>query len=313
MAAAIRVLIGVVAVGVLAAPQAAWGTHIEKLIGPSEPARDFPTDFMSLLPNDLQEEIADRPKWTDRRVGGWGGTGEPSCPPGRIRNRPVIFVHGNTEDASFWRAAPSGDGTIVNVRQSFIDGGYCAGELWAISYTGGRGYFTYNDINAEELYLFIQAVLDYTRWREVDIVAHSLGVTVLRKAALLFPELYDQMASFVAIAGANHGTTSCRGAGEAHVSHVCEETHPDSPLLANEWLHDLNAFGETPDGPRYLTIYDGSGLADHFYLGPDASSPRLEGACNFEMPFTAHNTLARGAAAVKVYLDFIGGDSPDCA
>lgn len=290
-----------------AATMPAAANHFERIIGPEEPTRNFPDAFMALLPDDRQQEIAERPKWSDPRIGGWGGVWGPACKPGKVRQRPVIFVHGNSEDASFWNAPPSGT-TIVNVRDAFVQAGYCEDEIWAISYTGRKGYFTYNDINTAELEAFVSAVLDYTKAREVDIVAHSLGVTVVRKAAFNSPSFYRRMASFVAIAGANHGTTTCRGAGEAKVSHVCEEVHPGS-----EWLQTLNAAGETPPGPRYLTIYDGSGVADQFYLGPDAESPRLKGACNFAMPGTAHNTLARGETAVKTYLAFLrDGKEPTC-
>lgn len=296
-----------VTTAIVAGMSPAAADHFERIIGPEEPKRDFPAAFLALLPDDRQQEIAAYPQWNDPRIGGWGGMWGPGCKRGRVRQRPVIFVHGNSEDAWFWNAAPSGS-TIVNVRDAFVNAGYCEDELWAISYTGRKGYFTYNDINTHELEAFVDAVLQYTKAREVDVVAHSLGVTVVRKAAFVSPGLSDQMAHFVAIAGANHGTTTCRGAGEAKVSHVCEEVHPGSA-----WLDELNSRGETPSGPRYLTIYDGSGFADQFYIGPDADSPRLQGACNFAMPGTAHNTLARGEAAVKIYLAFIRESAlPDC-
>lgn len=300
-------LVAILTLLMVVAP-AVEANHLETLIGPSEPARRFPKAFMKLLPHDRQQKIAERPKWDDPRIGGWGRGKNPRCPRDHERRRPVVFVHGNGQDAWFWREKPSGNGTIVNVRRRFLKRGYCARELWAISYTGAEGYTTYNDINTKELYLFIQAVRRFTRAKKVDLVAHSLGVTVVRKAAFRYPELYDQTGAFVAIAGANHGTSSCRGAGEAEASHVCEEVHPGS-----QWLERLNSIGETPAGPRYLTIYEGTGTTDNFYLGEDGQSPRLEGACNFEMPYTAHNTLARGREAVGIYLPYLRDrKEPDC-
>ena len=299
---------GIVALLVLALAGPVSANHLESKIGPAEPDRAFQKAFLKLLPNDKQQKIAEMPKWDNPRIGGWGWGERTRCRRDHKRRRPVIFVHGNGQDAWFWRERPSGDGTIVNVRRKFLKGGYCTRELWAISYTGREGYTTYNDINTKELYLFIQAVRSFTDAREVDIVAHSLGVTVVRKAAFRYRELYNQIASFVPIAGANHGTSSCRGAGEAEASHVCEEVHPGSA-----WLDELNSIGETPRGPRYLSIFEGTGTTDNFYLGEDGQSPRLKGACNYEMPYTPHNTLARGAEAVRVYLRYLrDGTKPKC-
>lgn len=295
--------------GVIAAlliATAAHADHWEKHLGPSEPAREFPASFLPLLPEDSQHATT-LGTWADPHVGGWGGS-EETCRPPKPPRPPVVFVHGNSVDASFWRTADSGDGTIVNVRDRFLAAGYCPDQLWAISYTGSTGYTTYNDKNTDDIYEFVQAVRSYTRARTVDVVAHSLGVTLVRKTALQHPDLYSQIRTFVAIAGANHGTTSCRGAGTAHVSHVCEETEPGSA-----WLAELNAAGETPPGPVYLTLYDGSGLTDNFYLAVDAESPRLDGACNHSMPGTPHATLARGDAAVAIYLALLkDGILPEC-
>ena len=60
------------------------------------------------------------------RIGGWGGIvkGHP------LQHRPVLFVHGNTRDASDW------DEPGKSVKQRFLDAGYSMQELWAISYNG---------------------------------------------------------------------------------------------------------------------------------------------------------------------------------
>ena len=281
--------------------------HLETFIAPSEPARAFPAGFEALLPVDSQSSNAVS-SWKDPHVGGWGGGSEP-CPVQPAERTPVGLIHGNAFDAAFWRTNDSGDGTIVDVRRRFLAAGYCPDDIWALSYTGGTGYTTYNDVNVPDLRGFIAAVRQWTGAEQVDVVAHSLGVTLVRKAALVDPELQAAMRSFVAIAGANQGTTSCRGSGTLHVSHVCEETEPGSA-----WLADLNAGGQTPGTTRYLTIYDGSGIVDTFFVGPDAKSPRLEGACNHELPGVAHNTLARGAGPVATYIAFLrDGTLPACS
>jgi hypothetical protein len=219
------------------------------------------------------------------------------------------LVHGTSEEAdTAWRNSLDNDqGTTVSVRRKFLEAGWCAKELWAPSYTGGRGYLTYNDANAEEVYDFIQNVLAYTGASKVDVVGHSLGVTVVRKAIRNHFEEDPQISwlrNFVAVAGPNHGSTVCRGLQD--FSNPCFETDPDSP-----WLDDLNSIGETPTGHGYLVLYDS--VADQFFLGPDARSPRLDGACNLDLPGTMHLALARGPTTVPIYRQFLlDGTLPAC-
>jgi pimeloyl-ACP methyl ester carboxylesterase len=282
----------------LAAPSAARADHIESHLGPSEPTREFPAGFNAPIDRQNPTTLSE---WSDSRVGGWG-----AGPEGSVARRPVVFVHGTTESADFWRVADCCNGMTVHVRDRFLANGYAPNELWAISYTGGRGYFTYNDINAEEVYEFLAEVRRFTGAEKIDVVAHSLGVTVVRKAAFNHPDLYDWVANMVLIAGANHGTTACHGVGTARGSHVCEETEPGS-----EWLEELNSIGETPAGPRYLVLYDSVG--DNFYQGPDAHSPVLDGACNIDLPLAFHLPIARGEQAVATYLPFLRDGTDPCA
>lgn len=287
----------------------AGAEHIERYVRPGEPQRQFPAGFE--IPVDAQSE-GELSSWSDPRLGGWGGDyeGAEACPDGHVARTPVVFVHGTSEDAFVaWRNSAANDLTTVDVRREFLDAGWCPGELWAVSYTGARGYYTYNDANAEEVHDFIQAVLEYTGAEQVDVVAHSLGVTVVRKAVrnhIHEDPATSWMRRFVAIGGANHGSTVCRGYGSTGASHPCEELEPDSP-----WLADLNGIGETPPGPGYLVIYDSVG--DQFYLGPDAHSPRLEGACNHDMPGALHLPIARGPVAVARYQAYLAdGVLPAC-
>jgi len=283
---------------------------IEDTLAPGEPvARDFPADFVPLLPLDRQEERASLKFWVDLHVGGWGGTltGGPSCNGWSAQHpeqTPVILLHGTTYDAEFWRESDSGNGTIVNVRDRLLSEGYDACAVWALSYDGARGYFTYDDINTDEVYDFIGAVRAYLGADAVDVVAHSLGVTITRKAGLVHPDLYSHMRAFVALGGPNHGSSDCRGVGQAHGSYVCEELEPGSA-----WLAELNAGpdgeGEAPPGPRYLTLEDPIG--DNFYVAIDAASPKLAGAdvCNHEIPGVFHNGLAVSEPSVTEYIAFL--------
>jgi pimeloyl-ACP methyl ester carboxylesterase len=288
---------------VVAVPIRAGADHWEKYIGPGEPTRDFPKDFLPLLPKDRQSHALANP-WDDPHVGGWGSD---ECPAAHRPRTPVVFVHGNGGHAGHWTLEGS-EPAWINVRQAFLDAGYCPRELWAISYDGAGSYSTYDDINAPEVYKFIEAVRGYLGVGKVDVVTHSLGVTVLRKAAFDHREMYDYIRRFVAIAGATQGTTTCRGTVGTGLLHVCDEVGPGSV-----WLKKLNSIGQTPAGPQYLTIYDGTGVADDFYLGPDALSPQMQGACNHAIPYMDHFSLGWSRQAVEIYLAFLRDrELPSC-
>ncbi|MGH7372315.1 MAG: hypothetical protein ACREJK_10795, partial [Candidatus Methylomirabilales bacterium] len=127
----------------------------------------FPSDFPA-----LQDQ-----EW-GYRLGGWGG-----LPKGRpVRRRPVIFIHGNTRDATDW------DEPGRSVKKRFLDAGYSPQELWAVSYNGkstkdrlpGSQCVTDNRTNIPDLAAFVKGVLAYTGAAKVDLIAHSLGVTIAR-------------------------------------------------------------------------------------------------------------------------------------
>ena len=245
-------------------------------------------------------------------IGGFGGISKGKA----IAFNPVIFVHGNAYDAEFWNIDPEdvaagSAATTVNVRRFFRAAGYTDQEIWGLSYNGVGCKNTAtcgsaNDVNVPDLFAFIQAVRAYTGAAHIDIVGHSLGVTIVRKTVKAHPELLDVVEDVVLIAGANHGTSSCKGVETTWYG--CDEVFPGSP-----WLNDLNTWNpkgegdETPGPPRYMTIYDGSGVVDTFYVGADADSPALSGAQNIKMVGTAHLPLARGRAALDTYLPFLQG------
>jgi len=274
---------------------------------PVEPPREFPPGFHLPIDQQALDCAGASNAWADQHVGGWGGG---DCPAGHVARTPVVFVHGNGGDAWHWNLnTDSADGSTVNVRQRFLDAGYCARELWAISYSGavtpegeiGGGYATYDDINAPEVYTFMLAVRDFTGSAHIDVIGHSLGVTVARKAMFLHRgdalNPYVLVRRAVMIAGANHGTTTCRGEMELD---VCKEVQPGSA-----WLAELNAPGESPGPTRWLTVCDCTGVADDFFLGPDAESPLLNGAAALRFPYMNHFQVGLSETAIAGYLPFL--------
>lgn len=245
---------------------------------------DFPVDFFP--PED---------QLTGTMLGGWGGS------EGCVIHTPIVFLHGNGHTADTWNL----------VAQRFLENGYFPRELWAISYIDffGGDSANSNMANVEDIEQFINGVLDYTGVESVDLIAHSLGVTVAR-AWLEEKDAHGKIEHFIAIAGPNHGVNFCFGpqAGTA----LCREIgHPDS-----DFLYFLNDPDETPldDFVTYITIYDGTG-ADIFYpatamfsdgsTGNLLDSPRLKGATNVQLPGEDHFQLKDSQESFDLMFDFL--------
>ena len=254
-------------------------------------------------------------------LGGWGGIKRH----GVRRHVPVIFVHGNQADAENWYLVADQFKKLA---------GYTDQEMYALSYNGlgnayagmplrsqpsaeSQAYWAANpnalccsggkgasdQPNVADLYHFIRAVQAYTGSNRVDIVAHSLGVTITRRTLQLHPELRRDVVAAVMIAGANHGTTVCRGISTTYYG--CDEIAPGT-----DWLKKLNAAGEAPGPTRWMTVYNGTDNADPFFQAvpgafDDHQSPRLKGAVNLQFPQTYHNDLRVDPTIVRTYLGFL--------
>jgi pimeloyl-ACP methyl ester carboxylesterase len=161
---------------------------------------------------------------------------------------------------------------------------------------GGHG--AADDDEVPDLCRFIEAVQAYTGSRQVDIVAHSLGVTIIRKLMVDYPALAKDVVAFVAIAGANHGTSVCRGIESYYYG--CNEIAPGS-----RWLAALNAHGEGRGPTQWMTVYNGS-AGDPFFDPPlDQTSPHLAGAVNRTYAGAYHNDLRVDPTEVDDYLAFL--------
>ena len=199
---------------------------------------------------------------------------------GRIEHVPVIFLHGNNDTP--FPTACNPFGRTLAFAQFFLDHGYRPSELWGLGYQGDqcdlmqdntlRSGISHTTAAAVPiLRQFVQAVLDFTGAKRVDIVAHSLGVTVAREW-LLQDKAYGRVRALVAIDGPNHGIVDCSpnptnffqqasGGGFTPGSAVCDEYGSDHTQL----LAVLNVAGETPGPTRYLVIRNKPGTPDFIY------------------------------------------------
>jgi pimeloyl-ACP methyl ester carboxylesterase len=232
---------------------------------------------------------------------------------GSAYRTPVVFVHGNdaTPYPTGCAKAPT---NMQAMAQYFADHGYATSELWAVGYQGTQcdlidapansaGAAHTHAANAPDLIAFVRAVLSSTGARQVDIVAHGMGVTLAREAARL-ANMQKSVRRFVAIDGPNQGTLMCSASpqnywqlgfsgGYTPASPLCQEIgSPQSPFL--QTLNSKNSGQISADGTLvirnvdtsfpYLPWNDGPLVAgvpaiDSFGVPTDFSgSPRIRGA-----------------------------------
>lgn len=147
-----------------------------------------------------------------------------------VVNQPVIFIHGNSDSALGQSSALTGWNASINY---FGSQGYKTSELYATTWGDAdpllSAYQYHSKPNLQKIRAFIQAVKAYTGAAKVDIVTHSMGVTLTRKAILggsgndsanggdynLGLPLTSSVDAFVGISGANWGLVSCYQTGAA--------------------------------------------------------------------------------------------------
>ncbi len=212
---------------------------------------------------------ADFPVIVDASLGvpviGFGGS------EGRVEHVPVIFLHGNNDTPFATACNPLG--YVHDLAQFFLDSGYSPRELWGLGYQGdqcdliasptNRSAFAHSTgANVPDLRAFAHAVLRYTGARQVDIVAHSLGVTLAREW-MRQDHAWHLVRALVGIDGPNHGIVNCSPSplnyfqlpalgGFTPDSAICREYGSDhTPLLAR-----LNAPLEAHPPTKVLVIYN---------------------------------------------------------
>ena len=231
------------------------------------PALNLPVPELDDFPADFKPPVSAE---TGQPMPGFGGA-ETDDSSHDLYRTPVIFVHGNTVSARFWLPA----------RDYFLKHGYGRDELWAFGYGWDHvHYFDGNDLSVQSMDRIVASVMDYLSRkrgvpvRQVDIIGHSLGVTLVRQW-MLQTNSYHKVRNFIGVAGANHGTWTSSLYPRGPQRGVSWELAPGSA-----WLDQLNRAGETPGATRYMTLYDGTGWTDVFYPKPWQDSSALAGAEN---------------------------------
>lgn len=193
-----------------------------------------------------------------------------------VVNQPVIFIHGNSDAALGQSSTLTGWNSSINY---FISNGYKTSELYATTWGDADPYLSayqyHSKPNLQKIRAFIQAVKAYTGASKVDIVTHSMGVTLTRKAILggsgndaanggsynLGSPLTSSVDTFVGIAGANWGLVSCYQTGGS--TPTCAATnglYPGYYAGSPPWglsniLYDINYSGSHYEGSYVYTIW----------------------------------------------------------
>ena len=271
---------------------------------------------------------------------------------GPVARTPVIFLHGNNDTPFATACNPFG--YVHNLAEFFADHGYEPSELWGLGYQGDQCDAAANPLlksgdshstvaNVPDLDRFVRAVLAYTHARRVDIVGHSLGVTLAREW-MRADHASHLVRRLVAIDGPNHGIVNCSPSplnyfqlaalgGFTPSSAICREYGAaDTPLLTRlnrgneskptQTLVIRNAdtsfvYFSAQDGPFFPPVpaQDSHGNAHDF-----SRSAELEGAQQLDLigqgaydPIlgTAHLGILNSSQTWQAALDFLQGESND--
>ncbi len=187
-------------------------------------------------------------------AGEYGGFGGGSC---TATHTPVIFVHGNGDNASSWDSPPTpvpGYAAPPNSDyMQFKAAGYNDCELFGMTYldSSERGATQINYHQESKYQIienFIAAVKKYTGKSQVDIVTHSLGVS-MSMATLTYYNDWGSVRRFVNIAGGLHGLDSCEYIGYANAL---------APTCGSQNIFDGYIFGFYPDGGSGINAWTGT-------------------------------------------------------
>jgi len=212
-------------------------------------------------------------------------------PSSQVDSELIVFVHGNSRDASDWKRYFS----------YFIDKGINPSRLWAISFDNSR--MTHDDLSAQ-FEDFVTRCFNITGQNKLSYISHSLGVTVGRYWMDEY-DRYNNVSNFVGIAGANHGLNVC---GLCKLSKRLPKEHHLKPcqtlgttIFKKPPIEKLNqSVGETPGDIEYYTI---RGELDGLYTG-NLNSPKLDGAEVNKSVWAGHDGARESTESIETVFDW---------
>lgn len=168
-------------------------------------------------------------------LGASGSYGGKASSKEKIKNQPVIFIHGNSDAALNHGGIASG---WTNSISYFLSQKYTSGELYATTWSDANSleasFRTHDCTTLLRMRKFVEAVIAYTNQSHVDIIGHSMGVTIGRgiihggsltlqgQKCDLGKSLANKVDTFVGISGGNYGLCACAGI-EAALAPTCNK------------------------------------------------------------------------------------------
>ncbi|HEY2739374.1 MAG TPA: lipase [Thermoanaerobaculia bacterium] len=182
-----------------------------------------------------------------------GGFGGGSC---TATHTPIVFLHGNGDEAKNFDYPPSTG--VLSVYDQLKAAGYNDCEIfglnWLSSSERGTPQLNYHQSSKAAMVRdFINAVKSYTGKSQVDIIAHSMGVTV-GIHGVDYGSLWGSVRKFIGISGGLRGLSSCYWAGYAN---------PAITTCGSQNVFDANIFGFFPHlSPAYNPKMGAGGYRD---------------------------------------------------
>jgi pimeloyl-ACP methyl ester carboxylesterase len=278
---------------------------------------------------------------------GFGGFGGGNC---KATRTPVIFIHGNGDRAISWDSPIDGairsySAPANSVYREFKLRGYNDCELFGITYLSPEeSKSPRTNYHRPEKYniiiKFIEAVKSYTGKSQVDIVAHSLGVSMTLASLSYYDDIsqgktgWSSVRRFINIAGGIRGLDACKSEGFANplITTCGSENvsnkyifgfYPDSGIMFgyNRWMGDkgplsLRRAPQYHPGVYFYTIH--AGLQDEIHCSLLQRKETCSGGALFTKSpnVRAQLNIGIGTTAQKVAFDFknwspnsrLGGD-----
>jgi len=295
--------------------------------GPGVPTGGLTADFRQwLTAHGYDAATYARDDLTEGSFGGRTTAGE------TLAHNPVVFVHGNSDKALGTMPAQDQTGWTASY-EYFSQNGYSEAELYATTWgpadaTQASAQY-HSQAYVMQIRRFVEAVLAYTGASQVDIVAHSMGVTLARKVVLggmatdentgtynVGPPLTGSVDAFVGIAGANLGLVACYETGPA--TPTCDATDGFYPgTLAGStvtgrsaYLSDLLSSQGYEGAYRYSiwsTVDELIGFGDIVYGTPTSRLPGQTAEIEYQASPYGHVQLKdlTGAAQLSLVRDHV--------
>lgn len=243
----------------------------------------------------------------------YGGFGGGSCTASRT---PIVFVHGNGDEAKNWDYPSSTD--AASVYDALRADGYSDCELFGITWLSS-GQRASPQLNAHQssqgnrIADFLWDVKAYTGSSQVDIVGHSMGVTVALEG-IDANGLWSSIRRFVGISGGMRGLASCYAVGYANaLAPTCGSQnlylsdyfgfYPHSWWVWNPRLGN-GGFRDLPSGKGTLFYTLRADVHDQVLCGTASSYPGCGGTALFDSRSNVKSQLDIGHGSTAVGLDF---------